>query len=196
MRTPTDNPRGSCSALETNRQQGAALIVSLILLLVMTLIGVASMRGTTLEERMAGNMRDRSIAFEAGEAGLRESESGNNSPLETLSYPIQLDRDGAAANDGLYHYNAEPLDDENDPDSINDWRSTALSLSNVHQQPGYVIEQVRATPIHPACGQLPPPRGADCAPDQMFRVIVRAWGGSESNNPRVVLESMYRPAAD
>lgn len=57
------------------RQQGAILVISLILLLVMTLLGLAAMQMTRLEERMAGNQRDVSIAFQGGEAGLRDAEN-------------------------------------------------------------------------------------------------------------------------
>lgn len=64
-------------------QRGAALVVGLIFLLVMTLIGVAAMRSTGLQERMAGNLRDRSLAFQAGEAALRAGE-------QWLSIPANL----------------------------------------------------------------------------------------------------------
>ena len=57
------------------RQQGTVLLVALIMLLVMTLLGLNSMRGTTLEERMAGNWRDQIIALQAAEAALREAEA-------------------------------------------------------------------------------------------------------------------------
>jgi len=57
-----------------NRQTGAALVFSLIILLVMTLIGVSSMQGTSLEEKMTGNMRDRMSAFESAESALRDGE--------------------------------------------------------------------------------------------------------------------------
>ncbi len=56
------------------KQQGAVLVVSLIMLLVMTLIGLSSMRTTILEEKMAGNFRDSNIAFQAAEAALRDAE--------------------------------------------------------------------------------------------------------------------------
>ena len=58
-----------------SRQRGVALAVVLILLVVMTLIALASLRGTLLEERMTANMADRSEAFQAAEAALREGES-------------------------------------------------------------------------------------------------------------------------
>lgn len=57
------------------RQQGTVLLVALIMLLVMTLLGLNSMRGTSLEERMAGNWRDQIIALQAAEAALREAET-------------------------------------------------------------------------------------------------------------------------
>ncbi len=56
------------------RQRGVALIVALVLLLVVTIIGLASMRGTGLQERMSANMYDRSLAFQRAEAALRAAE--------------------------------------------------------------------------------------------------------------------------
>ncbi len=56
------------------RQRGAVMVVSLILLLVISLIAVISMSGTVLEEKMAGNAMDRSLAFQATESALREAE--------------------------------------------------------------------------------------------------------------------------
>jgi type IV pilus assembly protein PilX len=56
------------------RQQGVALVVALVLLLVVTIIGLASMRGTSLQERMSANMYDRSLAFQRSEAALRAAE--------------------------------------------------------------------------------------------------------------------------
>ncbi len=57
------------------RQRGATLVTVLVLLLVMTLLGLASIRMTLLEERMSGNLYDRSLGFQAAEAGLREGEN-------------------------------------------------------------------------------------------------------------------------
>ncbi len=66
--------RRPCAA-PRRRQQGVALAVALILLLVVTLIGLASMRGTALQERMSANMYDRSLAFQRAESALRAAES-------------------------------------------------------------------------------------------------------------------------
>jgi type IV pilus assembly protein PilX len=56
------------------RQRGVALVVSLILLLVATIIGLAASRGTLLQERMSANSFDRSLAFQRAESGLRAAE--------------------------------------------------------------------------------------------------------------------------
>jgi type IV pilus assembly protein PilX len=68
--------RGGCSPRSIrNNQRGVALIVSLVLLVVATLIGLAGIRGTTLQERMSANMYDRSLAFQRAEAALRAAEA-------------------------------------------------------------------------------------------------------------------------
>ena len=54
-----------------SRQRGAVLIVSLMFLVILTMLGVTAMSGTTMEERMAGNTRDAGLALQAAEAALR-----------------------------------------------------------------------------------------------------------------------------
>ncbi len=55
-------------------QQGAALAISLIVLLLLTLIGVAAVQGNLVEERMSYNMKDSVQSFQATEMGLKEGE--------------------------------------------------------------------------------------------------------------------------
>jgi Tfp pilus assembly protein PilX len=56
-------------------QSGMALIISLIILLLLTLISVSAMKVNSLEEKMAGNDRNRNTAFQAAEAALRAGEA-------------------------------------------------------------------------------------------------------------------------
>lgn len=56
-------------------QRGAALIISLTFLLLLTILGVTAMRSATLQERMAGNARDNSIAMQAAEYGIQQAEA-------------------------------------------------------------------------------------------------------------------------
>jgi type IV pilus assembly protein PilX len=62
------------SNLVYSQQKGAVLIIALIFMLILSLIGVSSMQGTTLQETMSGNLRDQYSAFNAAEAALREGE--------------------------------------------------------------------------------------------------------------------------
>jgi type IV pilus assembly protein PilX len=57
-----------------NNQRGAILIIAMVMLLLLTIIGLSSMRGTSLQESMAGNIRDSSLALQAAEAALRKGE--------------------------------------------------------------------------------------------------------------------------
>ena len=68
-------------------QNGASLLVALVFLVILTMLGLMTFRVATLEERMAGNTRDRSVAFQAAEAALRDAESD----VKCLKY------DGSAA---------------------------------------------------------------------------------------------------
>jgi type IV pilus assembly protein PilX len=56
-------------------QRGMVLIISLVILLSLTLLGLAAIQNTSLEERMAGNLRAENIAFQAAEAALRSGEA-------------------------------------------------------------------------------------------------------------------------
>ncbi|MGC9184246.1 MAG: pilus assembly PilX family protein [Thiomonas sp.] len=66
-KSPSIRPSGQPS----QTQRGVALIVSLILLLIVTVIGLAAIRSTTLQEKMASNLQDRQIALQNTEAALR-----------------------------------------------------------------------------------------------------------------------------
>jgi type IV pilus assembly protein PilX len=58
-----------------SRERGVSLVVALIFLIILTILGLTAMRVATMEERMSGNSRDRSLAFQAAEAALRDAES-------------------------------------------------------------------------------------------------------------------------
>ena len=65
----------SCRVPGPHEQRGLVLITSLVILVVLTILALAAVQNSTLEERMAGNLRAESVAFQAGEAALRHAES-------------------------------------------------------------------------------------------------------------------------
>lgn len=69
-------------------QQGAALFIALIVLLMVTLLAVTSMRGVVLEARITGNLLEHKRLTNAAESALRESEkriANHPRPLDMCS---------------------------------------------------------------------------------------------------------------
>lgn len=62
------------------KQNGATLVVSLVILVVVTVLGLASMRSSNLELKMSASARDRSVAFQNAESALRKLESDLKAP--------------------------------------------------------------------------------------------------------------------
>ena len=61
-------------SFRNSRQQGAVLIVSMVILLVMTVLGVSSRVSSDLQQKMSTAYQQRSIAGYAAEAALRSAE--------------------------------------------------------------------------------------------------------------------------
>ena len=177
------------------RQQGFVLVVCLILLLVLTLIGIASVQNTALEEKMAGNDRNRELAFQSAEAALRVGESG-------LSQGLWSTFAGNTA--GLYIVN--PLSLAGPIWTTLDWTNPAnvgqvggtlggatlpgSTIPIVVSQPELIIEQL--VPV-PAPGQnLGQQQFGNGVPTvQLYRVTALATGGD--TNSQVMLQSVYKP---
>jgi type IV pilus assembly protein PilX len=113
-------------------QRGSALIVSLIFLVILTLLGITAASVTSQEERMAGNTRDRDLAFEAAEAAMRDAELRlPNATFRGLATTLNV----TDANDAAY-WNAY-----NWGTSI----SPSQTLNQIVQQPQIVLQRRGAT---------------------------------------------------
>src|SRR5690606_16329877 len=73
------------------KQSGFALIVGLVVLVLLTLIMLTALKLASLEERMAGNLRNQNIAFQAAESALREAEN----LISSSATAVDLDGDGS-----------------------------------------------------------------------------------------------------
>ena len=163
-------------------ESGAALIVSLIFLLLMTLISTSSMRTATMQERMAGNMRDWNIGFQRAEASLRIAE-------EWLTDSDVLPEFNDAA--GYYQLNS---------DDRPDWVSVPASAGNGSidypnagtPERRYYIE--RLSSVRPA--GVSTETGAPVEEIYYFRITAVGYGVAidDGGDPlsSVVLRSVYR----
>lgn len=164
------------------QQSGAVLIVSLLILILLTMLGLTAIQASTVQERIAGNTRSLDLAFQAAEAGLRAGEtrlSGASVPLTTGSVV------------GWYHWSlaAAPA-----------WRTPALWDSNgnvdvvlgaddgwsVARAPEYAVEEL--PPLPDVGGSLD--GSAPISEDVMYRVSARGFGGN--TNTFVILQTTYR----
>ncbi|MFZ6767721.1 pilus assembly PilX family protein [Undibacterium sp. Di26W] len=57
-----------------HRERGNSLILTVVLLMALSLLGLSAMQNSTLQERMSNNLRDRNIALQAAELTLRDAE--------------------------------------------------------------------------------------------------------------------------
>ncbi len=55
------------------RQHGAVLVISLLILLVLTLVGISSLDGSIMEEKMAANSQIATTTFQQAESSIREA---------------------------------------------------------------------------------------------------------------------------
>lgn len=66
-------------------QRGFILVASLVILLIMSIVGVSMYRGAALQEKISGNLKDKTRALQAAQATLRHAEAllaqSNTNPL-------------------------------------------------------------------------------------------------------------------
>lgn len=160
-----------------HRQRGAALVVVLVLLLVMTLLGLASLRGTVMEERMSASLLDRSLSFQAVEAALREGEAlAATKPTPPAS--------GCTA--GVC---ATP--DPSKPDRWRDasfagWRTAAVDVGSLTAAPQFFVEYMGEAPSWPKCDSEVPMH-ASCLKTR-YRITARS---AQPDRAQVVLQSTF-----
>jgi len=84
-------PRSQAMGASKTAQSGAVLILGLVVLVVITLLGVTGMNTTVMQERMAGNMRQKNLALQAAEAALQ----GGLAYIESQTVPPIANSTGA-----------------------------------------------------------------------------------------------------
>lgn len=190
------------AALGTGRPRGAALVLCMVILMVMTVLAVSTIRNVTLEERMAANAESRAMAFQAAEGGLRDAElwldarrseavgtTGGASGVWKLDGPDpdpstatvwwrESDSAWWAAN-GV-SYGGEPTD-----------RGAAgVSLySALHSQPRYLIEYQAYVRDSLTMGNIIPTSGRT-----IYRITALGIGVDPEGHTRRMVQSTFRRA--
>lgn len=165
------------------RQEGVALIVALIFLLLMNILAVTALGTTTLEERMASNMSDTNIAFQSAESALR---GGENWIGGQMNKPVFDPADGT---DGLHLPSLSAVQVWEETTGV--WTSTDVQsysgMQGVSQQPIYIIEDLGTMPEDK--GSLVMPANYKSSGKNLFRVTAR--GNGRTDTAVVMLQSVY-----
>ena len=191
---------------------GAVLVVSLIMLLVMTLLGIGAMDSTRLEMKMASNNQNRQAAFQAAEAGLvaaelrLQSDTVPLSQLQSCTSGSQACFENTCAGGLCFTGSFVTGDDQfscaldtSSPPALQVWRDSTLDVFNTpgkHRSAAingdiadvkYVVEFLCFTERGDgsAFDSLNPNNGAS-----LFRITALAV--SENGDSPVALQSTYR----
>ena len=177
-----------------HRQQGVALIMALVFLVILTIMGLAAMGTTSLEEKMAGNAKDRNLAFQAAETGLLAGENWINAQINKPTFPT--------VSAGLYLPTAPctPVW----ADACLTWSGTSNlvvypntptatasgGLTKINTQPKYIIEDL---------GEVPEKGGSKVLPtnykgkgNTIVRTTARGTGGTDA--AQAMVQSTYSRA--
>lgn len=178
------------------RQRGIALVMALVFLLLLTLMGIAALNTTSLEEKMAGNVKDRNLAFQAAESALILAENWIYTRISKPYFPnnsigLYLPDSGIAGDpDGVANW------DENIWDGINvvtypctpgTSSGCGTKLGKVNNQPKYIIEDIDEVPE--SGGSLVQETKYKSKGTTILRITARGTGGTDA--AVVMVQSTY-----
>jgi type IV pilus assembly protein PilX len=167
------------------RFRGAAtLTMVMALLLVIALVALAAVRSTLMEERMSGSSRDRSLAFQAAEAALREGE-------QRASQIPAVPTTAGVCNNGLCGKPAAGADPVWTVEA--NWNSAItaeVNLGSSVSKPKYLIELLADNvPPKQACPTRNDPSAPPCpGSERRYRITARSIA---ANRAEVMLQSLF-----
>jgi type IV pilus assembly protein PilX len=182
--TPTR--KTAAPAMRRAAEGGFVLVMALVFLVLLTLIGISSLNTTSLEEKMAHNIRDKNLALQSADSVVSSVSWAIQRPVITIDTLVPTTASGT---DGL-HSNITGSPTEPAWKSIN-WQSSSDLISYptlpggtpagdalqfVASQPRYIVEQLsEAQNCDPRVLNLPTEKSPRCI---LFRVTARGVGGT------------------
>ena len=181
------------------RQQGVALFMSLVMLLILTLLGLSSIQSTGMQLRMSNNARDANLAFQGAESAIREAEIF----LGTVNTLLTFQNDNTngyydAPEDG--NVNIYTCSGGQVPPACFDWEvptnnsrqfaTVSTNIDGVFAQPKYIIEFIKTVVSDEDRLNLDN-IGQDTGSGrtQIFRVTTYGTGGTETAH--VMIQSTF-----
>jgi len=163
------------------REGGSALIVSLLILIILSLLGLTAVRTTTLEEKMAGNLRDNDLAFQTAESALRDAETFVEGVVSTNAFNDAGGLYGEATADPDYFAAA----------TWNAVNSAVYSgaITGVATQPRYIVKYLGVVPTAGGALNIGGYGNQQAGTLHSFRITARGTGGRDTT--QVILQDYY-----
>ena len=185
-------------AINPNGQSGAALVVCLIVLLVMSVIGVTSVSNSTVQQRMAFNLRQQQLAENAAEHALRAAERFIATTIVTTQSVDNFYND---PNRGSSYFMVADIRgkpyQESDPGDLLDpsyWGANGIEVPGLSadvtaQAPRYIVELIGKTKEGRGRSVNNPSAREFDNFRYNFRITAIGWG--VDTNAYAVLQSTY-----
>jgi type IV pilus assembly protein PilX len=128
-------------------QRGTVLLMALMFLVVLSLLGIAMVSSTSVEERMARNARDMDVAMQAAEAALRDARirvtgyhTNPPTPVNSFDFADDCSNGLCSRNATQPVWSAFSLDAA--PSQPIGTGTTSPTVVGVTNQPRYLIERI------------------------------------------------------
>ena len=175
-----------------NSSRGSVLVISLLMLLVLTMLGVTALDNTVMEERMSVNNRQHNLAHQAAEAALKNAEQWLSNTAGNVMTESDISK--FAGSSELYNnmvavrtLDWDPMDPKNwlsdNSQGVSSLDSFPSDMSVIPGAPRYVIEYI---------GRVGNPPLNFTDPDlrkYAFRIIAIGWGTDSQTN--VILSTTF-----
>ena len=175
-----------------DKNTGSVLVISLLILLTLTIMGVTALNTTVMEERMSANTRQRNLAHQAAETAMKEAEqwlsdaAGNvmlASHINSFNGSSELYDSTVSARSIGWNINDTSNWTSGNSEAVTTLSSFPSSTTEIPGAPRYVIEYM---------GRIGDPPLNFTDPDlrsYAFRVVVIGWGPDKTT--KVVLSSTF-----
>ena len=164
--------------LSRKKQSGAALILGLTMIMILSVLVISSAKTTVLQQKMASNLRDKELSFQAAESAIKAGES-------YLKGTAQVDLAGNFSDQGglLLYENDRSLKEEADWNNLG-----ALQGQTLHQvvgTPVYIIEELPGMEVQGDSLSIPRP-----VTSSHFRITSKSSGGTTTSS--TIIQTMYK----
>lgn len=170
-------------------QRGSVLFVALMVLVVLAGIGAYAAQNAGIGEKMARNQIDRDLAFQAAEAALRDAEQWAFANLGTGSAFVSTCNGGLCLPSQTFTPVWDSVDWSSVTPVIYGTPTGAPAMTDLYQQPRYIIELLPDMPALPGASAVLGNRPASAATGVAFRITAVAWGRNAAT--QVMLQSVF-----